>query len=232
MMMISSIRQRTAYNLPMTAPKTLPQRASLRFCKAFFEVGDVAATHERLLDLGAQELSGAPGDAPADRWYWWHGEPVGSDGACDAFLLRLRAARLVLEGATAGSVGRGWRTLDQKLRPHARARVAARDDLARFVPGQGRHTSDQPETWNAEHEAKVLAEFYAAFAARWARQPHARLDGMSPLEAVRHADKRELVDELLARLARIEEERRQRGIQSFAVEDLRRAVFGDHGGEQ
>ena len=214
----------------MNVPPTLPQRSSLRFCKAFFEVTNSAATHERLLSLGAQELSEPSGDAAADRWYWWHGERGDGDASYDAFLLRLRPARLVLEGATAGSVGRAWRVLDQELRPHARARVAARDDLTRFVPGRRQHSADRPETWSAEHEARVLAEFYALFAARWARQPHARLGGMSPLEALQHPEKRPCVDELLGRMERLEEERRQRGMESFAVEDLRRAVFGVDGG--
>ncbi len=209
----------------MSAPLTSPQRSSLRFCKAFFEVDDLAATHESLLALGAQELSEATGDGAVDRWYWWQDAGLGGD----AFLLRLRHTRLVLEGATAGSVGRGWRALDQHLRPHAKARVAAGDDLARFVPRRRPHTADRPESWSPEHEALVLVEFYASFAARWARQPHARLDGLSPLEALEVPDKRGCVDQLLARMTRIEEERRLRGMASFAVEDLRRAVFGDAG---
>ncbi len=213
----------------MNVPQALLQRSSLRFCKAFFEVTDNAATHECLLRLGAQELSEAIGDAATECWYWWYGGRDDADRRYDAFLLRLRPARLVLEGATAASVGRGWRVLDQQLRPHARARVAARDDLARFVPGRRQHSADRPETWSAGHEARVLAEFYASFAARWARQPHSRLGGMSPLDALRHPAKRACVDELLARMERLEEERRQRGMQSFAVEDLRRAVFGVDG---
>ena len=213
----------------MDVPQTLPQRSSLRFCKAFFEVMDAAETHVRLLRLGAQELSEG---ADVDRWYWWQNGPEDDGLRRDALLLRLRPARLVLEGATAASVSRGWRMLDQRLRPHARARVAARDDLTRFVPRQRRHSADQPESWSVEYEAKVLAEFYAAFAARWARQPHLRLGGLSPLEALQHPDKRWRVDELLARMRHVEEERRARGMESFAVEDLRRAVFGTDGGSE
>jgi len=216
----------------MSVPQTLPQRASLRFCKAFFEVMDAVATHERLLSLGAQELSEGTTESSVDRWYWWQVGPAAGNQIRDALLLRLRPARLVLEGATAASVGQGWRLLDRQLRPHARARVAARDDLARFVPGRRHHSADQPESWDAEYETRVLAEFYAAFAARWARQPHSRLDGLSPLEALQHPGKRPRVDELLARMERVEEERRLRGMASFAVEDLRRAVFGADGGSE
>ncbi len=214
----------------MSAPLTSPQRSSLVFCKAFFEVDDAVATHQALLALGAQELSDTAGDGSAHRWYWWHDDAKPGSASGDAFLLRLRDNGLVLEGATAGAVGRGWRSLDQQLRPHARARVAARDDLARFLPGRRSHVADRPESWSSDYEAQVLAEFYASFAARWARQPQSRLDGMSPLEARQVPEKRERVEQLLARMARVEEERRRRGMASFAVDDLRRAVFGDAGG--
>ena len=216
----------SAYNSIMDLSQELSQRSRLRFCKAFFEVVDPAAIHERLLRLGAQELGGASDEAPVNRWYWWHGEFSKGNHGRDGVVLRLYPERLVLEGATARLVSRGWRALDEELRPLARARVAARDDLARFVPGQRPYIADQPDTWDVKHEARVLAEFYTSFATRWARQPQARLDGMSPLEAVCYPEKRAWVHELLSRMQRVEEERRQRGMASFAVEDLRRAVFG------
>ena len=170
----------------MASTESRSQRAQLRFCKAFFEVRDAVSTHERLLAVGAQELDGGnageAGDA-SDRWYWWQEPPTGEGVPQASFLLRMRGRRLVVEGPTAVSLGRGWRALDEHLRPHARARVAAGDDLARFLPRPRPHSADRPESWSREHEQRVLREFYAAFCDRWARQPHPRLDGLSPLEA-------------------------------------------------
>lgn len=202
---------------------TPPQRQTLRFAKAFFEVFDAARTVELLAGVGAQEI-GDPA-AETDRWFYWQ-EPVTRDSPRATFLIRLRDARMVLEGPSAEAVGRGWRALEPSLEPAARPRVAAGDDLGRFLPRRRKHSADRPESWNREHERKVLDEFYAAFCDRWTRLPQARLDGRSPREAAADPALRQQLDRLLSTMERVEEERRARGLPSFSVDDLRAALDG------
>lgn len=200
----------------MTRPAP-PQRQSLRFCKAFFEVFDLPRTVEMLGAAGAQEI-GDP-DPDADRWFYWQEPPHAGPRA--TFLIRLKGVRLVLEGPTPDAVGRGWRALEPGLEPAARPRVAAGDDLGRFLPRKRRHSADLPESWGREHERKVLDEFYAAFRERWASLPQSRLGGRSPREAAADPELRDRLERLLGTMERVEQERRARGLPSFSVEDLR-----------
>ncbi len=203
----------------MNAPRSArPQRANLRFCKAFFEIEDGQAAHDRLLAVGAQELV-----ADMDqRWYLWN--PPDAKSA-SAFLVRTRGPRLVLEGPDPVAVGRAWRQLDEQLRPAAQARVAVGDDLARFLPKPRRRTADRPESFSAEHEAQVLAEFHAALCVRWADAPQQRLNGMTPRQAAADGAGQALLDELLRRMRIVEEERRSRGMPAVSVDELERSVF-------
>lgn len=203
----------------MPPDRTRPQRHELRFAKAFFEVRDRPGTHARLLGAGALELS--DGSADADRWYLWQEESRGSGRPRHRFLVRMRGQRLVLEGPDAAAVGRGWRQLDRALRPLSVARVAAGDDLARFLPRQRLHSADRPESWSREHEAQVLGEFYAAFCERWVRTPHPRLGGASPRTAASDPSLRPTLELLLARMERVEQERRARMMPSICVRELR-----------
>jgi hypothetical protein len=195
-----------------------PQRANLRFCKAFFEIEDRSVTHDRLLAAGAQELV----SDTSQRWYLWN--PPDADVA-SAFLVRTRGPRLVLEGSDPVAVGRAWRQLDKQLRPAARARVAVGDDLSRFLPKTRRRTADRPESFSAEHEARVLAEFHAALCLRWADAPQRRLNGMTPRQAAADRAGQSLLDELLRRMRIVEEERRSRGMAAVSVDALERSVF-------
>ena len=201
-----------------------PQRQNLRFCKAFFEVFDGARTLELLGAAGAQELGDPTPDA--DRWFYWQ-EPPHRRGPQATFLIRLRGARMVLEGPSSDAVGRGWRALEPTLAPAAKPRVAAGDDLGRFLPRHRRHSADRPESWGREHERRVLDEFYTAFCDRWTRLPQGRLEGRTPQEAVRDPRLRPRLEELLDRMEHVEQERRSRGLASFSVEDLRAALAGD-----
>jgi len=197
-----------------------PQRQSLRFCKAFFEVTDAEATATALERAGAIQVA----EPDADRWFTWQEPPRDAGLPRARFLLRLRSGRMVLEGPTPDSVGRGWRALEPWLKPHAQARVAAGDDLGRFVPRKRRHSGDRPESWDPSHEAQVLAEFYAAFCDRWIRLPHGALDGMSPAQAAADPAMSDRVEALLQRMERIEQERVSRGMASFSVDGLRGAL--------
>lgn len=201
-----------------------PQRHSLQFCKAFFEVHDGPSTHDRLVDAGAIEMSAPERGGLVDRWYLWREGP-GSGTQQAAFLLRLRPHRMVLEGPTPAAVGRGWRELDKQVRPHATATVAAGDRLDRFLPRKRAHSGDRPESWSAEHENKVLAEFYAAFCHRWANTPHGLLDGRTPRQAADDESLAQRLESLLARMDHLEEERLTRGMASFSAQELRAAVF-------
>ena len=203
----------------MPPDRTRPQRRELRFAKAFFEVRDHPGTHARLLESGALELS--DGSAEADRWYLWQEEPRAPGSPRHRFLVRMCGRRLVLEGPDAAAVGRGWRQLDRALRPMAVARVAAGDDLARFLPRPRRHSADRPESWSREHEARVLEEFYAAFCARWICTPHPRLGGASPRAAAVDPALRPMLELLLERMERVETERRARMMPSISVDELR-----------
>jgi len=203
----------------MNSPRSArPQRAILRFCKAFFEIEDGSATHDRLLAAGAQELVADTNQ----RWYLWN--PPDAD-TISAFLVRTRGARLVLEGPDSVAVGRAWRQLDEQLRPAARARVAVGDDLSRFLPKPRRRTADRPESFSAEHEAQVLAEFHAALCVRWADAPQQRLNGMTPRQAASDRAGQSLLEELLRRMRIVEEERRSRGMAAVSVDELERSVF-------
>ncbi len=210
---------RNPYNRPMSASRsTQPQRANLRFCKAFFEIEDGPATHARLLATGAQELVAHTNQ----RWYLWN--PPEADTA-QTFLVRTRGLRLVLEGPDPAAVGRAWRQLDEQLLPAARARVAVGDDLSRFLPKPRRKTADRPESFSPEHEARVLAEFHAALCVRWADAPQQRLNGMTPREAAADQAGQSLLDELLRRMRIVEEERCSRGMPAVSVDALERSVF-------
>ena len=203
----------------MSAPRSAqPQRANLRFCKAFFEIDDGTATHDRLLAAGAQEIVADTNQ----RWYLWNPPDAKSPSA---FLVRTRGPRLVLEGPDPDAVGRAWRQLDEQLRPAARARVAVGDDLSRFLPKPRRRTADRPESFSREHEAQVLAEFHAALCVRWADAPQRRLNGMTPRQAAQDRDGQSLLDELLRRMRIVEEERRSRGMPAVSVDELERSVF-------
>lgn len=199
---------------------TPPQRHSLRFCKAFFEILQADATHAALIAAGAELMVEAPG---GDRWYAWREPDRGSPhhGAPATFLLRVSATRLVLEGPTPATVGRGWRSLQPLVAPHAVPRVAAGDDLHRFVGRSRRLAADRPETWDRDYEIRVLAEFYSAFCSRWAEQPQARLDGLSPRQAASVPHLRPALVELLTRLERIQRERQERGMASIDIDALR-----------
>lgn len=210
-----------SYNPGMDTRSHRPQRHGLRFCKAFFEVQDQEMTRTRLARAGAMPVGGGRDD---ETWYWWQEPPRPSTGDRAAFFIKLRKARLVLEGPTAAAVGRGWRALHQRLEPAARARVAAGDDLGRFVPRPRRRSADRPETLGPEEERQVLREFYAAFGRRWARTPHAYLDGHTPAEARSDPELEPALEELLARMERLEDQRRARGMPSFSSEALREAV--------
>lgn len=212
----------------MATMDTRPQRQRLRFCKAFFELRDAGEVHARLLADGALELD--PAGDPSLRWYLWQEPTAGAGGRRARFLVRLRGGRLVLEGPDPASVGRGWRELDRLLRPAAEARVAAGDDLGRFLPRKRRHSADRPESWDRAHEARVLREFYAVFCERWSSTPHPRLDGLTPREAATRPELRSELEALLHRMERVEEERRGRGMPSFSVEELRRAVGAEGDG--
>jgi hypothetical protein len=203
----------------MSAPRPArPQRANLRFCKAFFEIADHTATHDRLLAAGAQELVADT----SQRWYLWN-PPDEASGS--GFLVRTRGSRLVLEGPDPTAVGRAWRQLEEQLRPAALARVAVGDDLSRFLPKPRRRTADRPESFSAEHEAQVLAEFHAALCVRWADVPQQRLNGMSPREAAADRAGQPLLEELLRRMRIVEEERVSRGMATVSVDELERSVF-------
>jgi hypothetical protein len=203
----------------MSSPPQAPQRANLRFCKAFFEILEPDATHARLLEAGAQVLV-----VETDRaWYVWH--PSATRLAGQAFLVRTRGLRLVLEGADPVAVGRAWRNLDEQLQPAAKARVAVGDDLARFVPRPRKRTADRPENFAPEHEANVLREFYASLCTRWADLPQQRLDGMTPRQAAVDPRGQQLLEELLRRMRLVEEERVSRGMPSVSVDELERSVF-------
>lgn len=221
----------------MNLSEAPPQRQMLRFFKAFFEVLDIDATRDRLLSAGALELVGPYSERGAsahDLWYRWHApRPANrTDNPGLAFLIRITRRRLVLEGPNAPAVGRGWRELDALLRPHARARVAAGDDLARFLPRQRRHCADRPESWNRDHQEQVLREFYAAFCGRWARQPHPQLDGKTPVEAATDPALRARLEQLLCRMERIEEQRHERRLQGISVAELRETVYAHIGEER
>ncbi len=208
----------------MSESMARPQRQDLRFCKAFFEILDRTATCRALDRAGAVEFVGGD-DILADRWYRWdRPEPAGDVAV--SFLVRLTSTRLVLEGPTPESVGRGWRVLDELLQPHARARVAAGDDLGRFLPRPRKHSADRPESWSKEHERRVLQEFYAAFVRRWTNLPHPRLDGRTPRQAATDPALAPDLERLLQRMARVEEERRARGIPGISVDRLRAALEG------
>lgn len=203
----------------MSAPRSSPpQRTNLRFCKAFFEIEDSSATHERLLEAGAQELVADT----TQRWYLWNPPDA---TVPSAFLVRTRGPRLVLEGPDPVAVGRAWRQLDKQLRPAARARVAVGDDLSRFLPRPRRRTADRPESFSAEHEAQVLAEFHAALCVRWADVPQQRLNGMTPRQAASDHAGQALLEELLRRMRIVEGERRSRGMAAVSVDELERSVF-------
>ena len=214
------------YNRGMARPGSPPQRQTLRFCKAFFEVSDRLETRQRLLSAGALELVGPAGtqSEAADLWYRWDEPSEATSPPAISFLIRITGHRLVLEGPTGAAVGRGWRALDAQLRPHARARVAAGDDLGRFLPRQRRHSADRPESWSREHQDRVLQEFYAAFCQRWARQPHPQLDGKTPLEAASDPTLSSRLDALLSRMEKVEERRRERHMASISVEELKRTL--------
>lgn len=204
---------------------TGPQRRQLRFCKAFFEVREPAALGSLLTEAGAIELGTGGEGAPMDAWYLWEEPPTRPGVPRARFVIRLRDRRLVLEGPTAASVGRGWRALDRQLRPAAVARVAAGDDLGRFLPAKRKHSADRPESWSREHERKVLREFYSVFCRRWATTPHRRLAEKTPLQASKDERLRPELLALLERMEAIEEKRRDRGMQTFSVDDLRRTVL-------
>ena len=196
-----------------------PQRANLRFCKAFFEIEDRSATHERLLAAGAQVLLAESEQG----WYLWY--PVDDRMADQAFLVRTRGLRLVLEGPDAAAVGKAWRQLDEQLRPAASARVAVGDDLARFLPRPRKRTADRPENFSAEHEAVVLRDFYATLCTRWADAPQQRLNGMTPRQAAADPVGRTLLEALLRTMRMVEEERQARGMLSVSVDELERSVI-------
>lgn len=214
----------------MNGSEAPPQRQMLRFFKAFFEVFDIDATRDRLLSAGALELVGPSSERAVsshDLWYRWHppGPAKRGDNLGLAVLIRITRRRLVLEGPNASAVGTAWRELDALLRPHARARVAAGDDLARFLPRQRRHSADRPESWNRDHQEQVLREFYAAFCGRWARQPHPQLDGKTPVEAATDPVLQVRLEQLLCRMERIEEQRQARRLQGISVAELRETVY-------
>ena len=195
-----------------------PLRSSLRFCKAFFEIEDGSDTHARLMQSGAQELVAEA----SQRWYIWH--PPDAAGVA-AFLIRTRGSRLVLEGPDSAAIGRAWRQLDEQLHPSARARVAAGDDLARFLPRPRKTTADRPEHFSKEHEARVLAEFHAALCVRWADLPQQRLGGLTPRQAADDAAGQELLMKLLRTMRAVERERLDRGMPSVSVDELESSVF-------
>jgi hypothetical protein len=196
-----------------------PQRGSLRFCKAFFEVADPGGVRLGLAELGAQEL---PGDETG-HWYVWH---LAEERLAAPFLIRIRERRLVLEGPDPGAVGIAWRRLDEALGSAATARVAAGDDLQRFLPKARVRTADRPETFGPEHEAKVLAEFHAAVYARWADTTQARLGGLTPREAAGDPDAQALLATLLSTMRIVEKERRDRGMPAISVDELETTLFG------
>jgi hypothetical protein len=200
-----------------------PQRQTLSFFKAFFEVFDLPDTKRRLERAGALEV-GEPA-AGGDLWLYWQEPPLTGIPRA-TFLIRLRGSRMVLEGPTAEAVGRGWRALEADLGPAAKPRVAAGDDLGRFLPSKRSHSADRPESWGRGHEREVLAEFYAAFCDRWTRLPQARLDGRTPSEAASDPELRPRLEALLDGMEKIEQQRRARGLDSFIVADLRAAVEG------
>lgn len=203
----------------MTTAPPNPQRDRLRFFKAFFEVHDPAATRERLVDVGAVALDG--GLSERDGWYLWQESPPHAPTPRARFLVRMHGRRMVLEGPSAESVGRGWRELDRHLRGAASARVAAGDDLGRFLPRQRKHSADRPESWSREYQNRVLSEFYSVFRSRWAMTPHPRLGGMTPREAADDPAMRGALEDLLQRMERVEYERRQRDLPAISVDELR-----------
>ncbi|NKB89913.1 MAG: hypothetical protein GKS06_17000 [Acidobacteria bacterium] len=207
----------------MDSTGTRPQRANLRFCKAFFEIREADGTRDRLLDAGAQELLS---DAER-RWYVWYPP----DAFAQGFLIRTRGSRLVLEGPNPGAVGRAYRQLDDLLQPVAEARVAVGDDLGRFVPRPRIRTADRPENFSKEHEAQVLAEFHSALYSRWADAPQQRLQGMTPRQAAVDPTGQRLLADLLQTMRAVEEERTARGMPTVSVDELERSVFslGDLG---
>lgn len=211
----------------MRVSAAFPQRQQLRFCKAFFEVRDPQATQYRLVDIGAVELLG--GSEPGydgERWYCWTQAQAAGSGPI-SHVIRLTAGRLVLEAPTPRATGIAWRELDELLRPHARARVAAGDSLSRFLPAQRKQSADRPESWSREHEARVLQEFYAAFCRRWVRQPHPRLEGRTPLQAASDPVLAADLRALLQRMQAVEGERTARGLPGISVERLRRALVSE-----
>lgn len=203
----------------MSARLPAPQRDRLRFFKAFFEVHDEQSVRDRLLGAGAVPLDA--GLSESDGWFLWQESAPPPPTPRARFLLRQRGRRLVLEGPSAASVGRGWRELERRLGSAASARVAAGDDLGRFLPRQRRHSADRPESWSREYQNRVLAEFYSVFRSRWAATPHPRLEGRTPREAAEIPALRAALEALLERMEKVEAERVQRDLPAISVSDLR-----------
>lgn len=209
----------------MTPAPTPSQRRTLRFCKAFFEVNDLEDTRRLLAVHEIEPLSAASVPQRAGcTWYLWETAPGEVEPGGAVFWLRLFRNRLVLEGPDPRALGRGWRRLAEIVEGAATPRVAAGDDLARFLPRPRRRSADRPETLSKEEQETILREFYAAFHGRWIEQPQAALGGLSPRQAMERPELREIVEELLARLERIEEQRRKRGQASFSVDRLRQLL--------
>ena len=198
-----------------------PQRTSLRFCKAFFEVRDPLGLRRRLRSVGAFALAETAGERA---WFAWTPAPP-SPGV--TYLLRIAGARLVLEGPTPEAVADGWRRLDEIVRPAARALVAAGDDLQRFLPRPRRHSGDRPESWDPEYTRRVLGEFYAAVRRRWADLPHRALAGRTPRQAALDPFLRPRLEALLRRMQQVEVRRRERLQPTpLSVEALRDSLLG------
>lgn len=209
----------------MHEPAT-PQRDALRFCKAFFEILDPREAQRRLVEIGAYPVGGPATEPASDDpvWLWWLADDDSGPLAGTPFLVRMFRDRMVLEGPSAWAVGLGWRLIADTLEGAAVPRVAAGDDLARFLPQARKRSHDRPETLSPEQERRVLREFYDAFAERWIRTPHPRLGGRTPLEAVHDSGLRDTLDNVLESLSAVEEARRERGQPCFSMERIRMAL--------
>jgi hypothetical protein len=207
----------------MSTPDT-PQRSTLRFCKAFFEVEDAVDVRRRLEALGAYPLGATDGRGTGPLVLWWEAGADAGDLAGTPFVVRLFARRMVLEGPTASAVAAGWRYAAEILAGACTPRVAAGDDLGRFLPRPGKRSRDRPETLDREQEDRVLGEFYAAFAERWITTPHPCLGGRTPAEARRDRSLAAALDDVLAALEAIEEARSERGQPCFSVDRIRTAL--------
>ena len=214
-----------------------PARAQqvLRFCRAFFEIVDGAETARRLRVLAeAIEPSGdlAEGSWSGDgvvrsrvgvHWFLWEPDRARPrEGA--PFLIRLHPTRLVLEAASGDQLARGWRLLDERLRPAARARVAAGDELTAYAPRPPPGGRDDPDSYSPAQREEILREVYARYEQQWAVTPQPRLDGLTPREAAARPELQGRLLEMLDRLQKVEEERVRRGQLSFSVDTLRRSV--------